>query len=486
MGNRPKIDIINVLSYVLSVLIGISAILTAAWVIAEGKYVLLNLLILTMLTIASVALYLFMTYRLGSKDKLTGAMNIYTLQRYAMTLAVTRRISQFTGIFLNIKNFKYINRTIGYNNGDLVIKEYVKSIKSVLGKGEKIARLGGDNFLILCKQSHDTEILKMLERLKVTVDCDGKDTDVFVSARCGVYRLNAGDRMSELMNYSSIAYKRAYAKKESQVFFTVEMLEELMHINEVASLFDKALENHEFVIYYQPKVDMRTSTLCGCEALVRWIKSGEFVSPDEFVPVLENQGLVKKLDFYAFETVCTDIKKLLDSGINPVRTSVNFTKKHLNDSNFADNIIDMVKKYDVPTRYLDIEITESSGYDDYDALHDFVERMKKAHISVSIDDFGTGYSSLSLVKTIDANVIKFDKSFLVGVNDNTSREFMFVRNLMKTIRDLGYEIICEGVETKEQVELLLEAGCEMAQGYYYDKPLSLEDFTNRLNNRIYS
>lgn len=157
MGNRPKIDIINVLSYVLSVLIGISAILTAAWVIAEGKYVLLNLLILTMLTIASVALYLFMTYRLGSKDKLTGAMNIYTLQRYAMTLAVTRRISQFTGIFLNIKNFKYINRTIGYNNGDLVIKEYVKSIKSVLGKGEKIARLGGDNFLILCKQSHDTK-----------------------------------------------------------------------------------------------------------------------------------------------------------------------------------------------------------------------------------------------------------------------------------------------------------------------------------------
>ena len=252
-------------------------------------------------------------------------------------------------------------------------------------------------------------------------------------------------------------------------------------------MFPKALENREFVVYYQPKVTLEDNCLCGCEALVRWFRDGVMVPPMQFIPVLEWEGSVCKLDFYVLDQVCRDVQEWMAKGIEPVRISVNFSKAHLHNPDLAKKILAVLQKYDVPSRYIEIELTEMSGYENYETLLDFVRTMHESGVSTSIDDFGTGYSSLNLLKDLNVDIIKLDKSFLNNMESRKKNDVIVIKNIIQMVNELDMEVIAEGVETMEQADFLRGMHCCMAQGFLFDRPLPHDDFEKRLNgDHVYS
>ena len=240
----------------------------------------------------------------------------------------------------------------------------------------------------------------------------------------------------------------------------------------------------QFEVYYQPKVNILDQSLCGCEALVRWIRNGFIVSPMEFIPVLEQEGTICTLDFYVLERVCETIRSWMDKGIEPVRISVNFSRSHLRNEGLSQRIFALIDKYKVDPNYLEIELTEMSGYDNYEKLEQFIKEMKSKGVHISIDDFGTGYSSLNLLTDLEVDTVKLDRSYSVRLDKETEKTKVLIHNIVNMVHELGYSVIAEGVEKEEQADFLREIGCSMVQGYLYDKPLPLEEFEKRLLGQI--
>ena len=278
-------------------------------------------------------------------------------------------------------------------------------------------------------------------------------------------------------------------KGVDKLWYAPYMMEKIMHDKQISQLFPKALADGEFLVYYQPKVILETQELCGCEALARWCHEGKIVPPMEFIPVLEREGTVCNLDFFVFERACADLRRWLDMGIEPVRISVNFSQQHLRNKRLADEILAIMQKYEIESRYIEIELTEMSGAKDHDAMLSFLQKMRDYGICTSIDDFGTGFSSLNMLREFHMDIIKLDKSFvdkITSENIEVQSDKIVIENIVHMVRALKLEIISEGVETKEQADFLRDIHCNMAQGFLFDKPLPHDEFEKRLlGSRIY-
>ena len=422
-------------------------------------------------------------------DSMTGVYNTSGLRSFGAELAAKRELKNYDGIFVNLKNFNYINKMITSRQGDEVLQKYAQTVQSFIQPDEVFARLGGDNFFALIKKERIQDFLKFTADVEVTVEFGGTLKVFHVTARMGIYSMSERDTMVEAMNNTSMALNAAKnSAKDDVVWFRQEMAEQMIHQKMISSMFPQAIANQEFVVYYQPKVTLEDSRLCACEALVRWIRNGNLIPPMEFIPVLEKEGTVCALDFYVFERVCQDIRGWLDAGIEPVCTSVNFSKLHLHDENLAKTILDTMDRYQIESKYIEIELTEMSGYENYTALEEFVHIIKEKGIRTSIDDFGTGYSSLNMLKDISADIIKLDKSFLDNLEqENSKPDEIVIKNIVNMINELDMEAIAEGVETKRQADFLRKVHCRMAQGDLYDRPLPHDEFEQRLiKKRVYN
>lgn len=416
-------------------------------------------------------------------DSSTGISNANGLGKFVGPLAARGMLHEYSGIFLNIKNFKFVNKRTTSKVGDLCLFQYAQALVRAVGDDGRVSRLGGDNFFVVIKKEKVSRFIQDIKICNVVCVLDGKEYEFELGSRAGIYECMEGDTMSEMMNNANIAINVSRNTSNDVVVFRQEMLEYTYKIKEISMRFPKALEQEEFVVYYQPKVDLKNETLCGCEALVRWFRNGKLIPPMEFIPVLEQEGSICTLDFYVLEHVCRDIRKWLDSGLEPVRTSVNFSKLHLHNKMLANRIISVMDKYNVDSKYIEIEITEMSGYEDYTVLSEFIDTMNAEGIHTSIDDFGTGYSSINLIKDLNVDIIKLDKSFLNDGNDRTYKESVLLRNVVSMINELGMQSVAEGVETEEQVDFLKTVNCSMVQGYFYDRPMPESDFENRLRNK---
>ncbi|MBQ6633249.1 MAG: GGDEF domain-containing protein [Ruminococcus sp.] len=441
-------------------------------------------------------IFSFMLYNLAGKGKmagianhllltdvLTGVSNSNGFLQYCGMLKKMGLLSNYTAFYLNIKTFKFINRQAGPRYGDEILREYVQILSGYLGKGGKLARLGGDNFAGLVYKEQAEEFIKFVSAVKITKMIDSHIRSFTINARLGLYSITPQATPSDLMNNISTAFN--YAKNVLQrdyAWFEPSMLEVTMRNKEISFMFPKAIKNREFVVYYQPKVSLTNDTLCGCEALVRWQREGKIVPPMTFIPLFESDGTVCTLDFYVLDTVCRDIKDWCDRGITPVRVSVNFSKNHMRNFNLAQDVITVVEKYGIDPKYLEIELTEMSGYVDRKAMTDFVCAMHDYGITTSIDDFGTGYSSLMLIKNLPVDVIKLDKSFIDNISDVNSEDCTFVKDIINMIRDIDLETVSEGVETKVQADFLTEINCEIAQGYLFSKPIPHDEFEQKLTD----
>lgn len=424
-----------------------------------------------------------------SIDSLTGIYNYDKLLRYAAKLEHRGRLREYSVISLNIRDFKYINQLNGSNVGDDILKQFALEVYPLIGRGELFSRSGGDNFILLVKTSNVDAILSRIIEVKLTVNLTNTVKEFVIKSRCGIYDILVSDDVFDALNKASIALNKARISASSFVHFNEKMVDEMMEEKEILSNFTNALNNEEFTVFYQPKVDMPTGRLYGAEALVRWIKDGQFIPPFKFIPILEKDGAVTELDFYVFEHVCSSISRWQKEGLDVVKVSSNFSKMHLQNKKFADDILSIIKKYNIDPKYIEIELTESSGYEDFDALHLFISKMKQANISTSIDDFGTGYSSLSLLQDLDVDVVKLDKSFIDHIGDDNkdidNKTRKVVQNVVRLVNDLDKSVICEGVETDIQASFLVGAGCNTAQGYLYNKPLPKDEFEAKLKNPQY-
>ena len=222
--------------------------------------------------------------------------------------------------------------------------------------------------------------------------------------------------------------------------------------------------------------------ICGAEALVRWVRDGQVIPPAQFLPQLEREGSICKLDYYVLEMTCRFIRDRLGRGKEAPCISVNFSRKHLDEDDMVERIIEIIERYGIDHSYIEIELTESEDFQNYEIMSRIVNGLKQYGIGTSIDDFGTGFSSLNMIKKVDLNVIKIDKSFipLEWEYPEKEKDKIMFGNIVGLVRQLGKKTIAEGVETQEQLEYLKEAGCDIVQGYVFDRPLPEAAFEERL------
>jgi len=401
-------------------------------------------------------------------------------------LKAKKKLHKYCGVLINLVNFKYINQKFGVKNGDAAIKLYAQALSNFVKdhKGVYSARLGGDNYFIILKNKLLEEFQAYVKEIVIPLVVDGETQEVPIKSRIGIEHYTDDSEISTMAFHGIIAVGVAKSTGQEVVVFDKSMTDDFENEKKIISDVKLALKRNEFIPYYQPKVDINTGILCGCESLARWNHNGALVPPGKFVPPMEKDGMITELDFAIFEQVCKDISEWIKNGIEPVRISSNFSKYHLKNPEFVKQISEIQKKYGIDGKYLEVELTESAGVSDPTLISKVSDEIKALGIAVSIDDFGTGYSSLSMLQSVDADVVKMDKSFLDNSFKDESKQFLI--DVINIVKHQNKEVLFEGVEEAEQVEFLKKAGCDVIQGYYYDKPLTHDDFENRLKNPAYN
>ena len=418
-----------------------------------------------------------------------GYPNFAYFFRHLGKMSKTGGFFGFTAIMYNLKDFSDINRNIGFEGGNEVMKTHYETIRDMIGECGAVCRVGGDNFAAIFPNELLERIIAFLKGAEIIFD-QGTKGSVSVSACAGIFTI-PGDFVYERPgNIVEMILPTCQAAKVSDetdfVYASMKSLEDKEHAARVRRDFEEALKNSEFQAYYQPKVNVETGKITGAEALCRWIRDGKMIPPMEFIPILERSTDIFRLDFYMLDLVCKNIRKWLDEGRNAVRISINFSRKHLTDPKLLDNIVDIVNRYDIPYEYIEIELTETTTEGDYHKLKKLVEGLKKIGIHTSIDDFGIGYSSLNLIRELPWNVMKIDRSLLPTSSTNEKDlSTILYKHITAMACDMGLECLTEGVETEEQVQILRDNSCEYAQGYYYDRPLPLDEFEKRLETGEY-
>lgn len=393
------------------------------------------------------------------------------------------RIGEFGGVYFNIKHFSSINDRFGRDCATNIMKQFIHGIQEKILYEECICRVGGDNFVVLFKKDNLNIIKNYLSGMPITFN---DEETVTVTTTAGYYMIpEATESATDVMDRISTAYQLAKSVyKRPFLFYDDEIMQHQTHVKEIEMMFPSAIENEEFKVFYQPKTQLNNYQLAGAEALCRWFRNGKVISPGEFIPVLEGSKAICTLDFYMLDHVCRDIRRWLDEGREAVKVSVNLSRLHLGDENLLESILRIIDKYKVPHHFIEIELTETTTDVDYKELKKIVYGLREQDISTSVDDFGVGYSSLNLIREMPWNVLKIDKSFLPTQEEenNDPSKVKMLRHIITMSQDLGLECIVEGVETAEQVKLLKDCKCYLAQGFYFDRPLPVKEFEQKLES----
>lgn len=393
------------------------------------------------------------------------------------------RIGEFGGVYFNIKHFSSINDRFGRDCATNIMKLFIHGILEKILYEECICRVGGDNFVVLFKKDNLNIIKNYLSGMPITFN---DEETVTVTTTAGYYMIpEATESATDVMDRISTAYQLAKSVyKRPFLFYDDEIMQHQTHVKEIEMMFPSAIENEEFKVFYQPKTQLNNYQLAGAEALCRWFRNGKVISPGEFIPVLEGSKAICTLDFYMLDHVCRDIRRWLDEGREAVKVSVNLSRLHLGDEDLLESILRIIDKYKVPHHFIEIELTETTTDVDYEELKKIVYGLREQDISTSVDDFGVGYSSLNLIREMPWNVLKIDKSFLPTQEeeDNDPSKVKMLRHIITMSQDLGLECIVEGVETAEQVKLLKDCKCYLAQGFYFDRPLPVKEFEQKLES----
>lgn len=424
-------------------------------------------------------------------DLNTGIANLAGFMENLGRIIAGGKIENYAAMFFNIHNFKFVNNIFTYEEGNGVISQYANSIMKTLEDDEMLARVGGDNFAAVVRKENADKLIALLGNIEIVFpDRSGQDIRLNFSAKIGAAMLDNEIRTpGDVMHRITVAYQSIKRRKDIQsIYFTPDLFSRMVEMQTVIHGFRKAVSDREFMVYYQPKVEVGTGRLIGAEALVRWLKDGKVISPISFIPTLEKENKICELDYYVLEEVCRMLKRWKEVGREPVCISSNFSRKHLDDPYFADKVMEIVDKYGIEHEFIEIELTESEEFSDYGTMSNFVDKFRRNGFKTSIDDFGTGYSTMKMLQKTSLDIVKIDRSFIPLSTDYPEKEktFRILKEMVRLTSDLGMKVIAEGVEDEVQLGYLKEMDCDYVQGYVYDKPLPESEFEKRVDARCYT
>lgn len=427
-------------------------------------------------------------YELTYYDE-NGYPNLRTLNRELGKIVQMGSFKDLMAVRYNLRHFSIINQEFGREAGDRVMKIHYDTLKGIVGEDGLVARLGGDNFVVICDKSKKEQVAEFLKEAVIKVD---EYRSVRVPTSAGFFvptddftAENPGDIMGAIINAYNVAQSGG---GERVIFYDDKLMAQKQKYARIQRKLADAIVSGEIRPFYQPKVDAQTGQIVGGEALCRWFQGGKIVPPDEFIPALEQTNDICDLDLFMLECVCRDQRKWLDGGTGRtlVPMSINFSRKNIMNLKLADMIESILDKYCIPHDAIEVELTETTTDVEFSDLKRVVTQLRDKGIMASIDDFGIGYSSLNLLRDIPWHTLKIDRSFIPDESDsNESVRYKMFSGVLSMARSIGLKCIAEGVETESQLKVVRETGCDIIQGYYYDKPLPKDEFEARLAKKVY-
>lgn len=417
-----------------------------------------------------------------NKDVLTGYSNFSQFLDDADYLLKFKEAHYAIG-YIDVNNFKAINDNYGRTQGDRVLKVVADKINDLVVPNGIFARRFADRFVFLIGYMDINSLAYIVDTYlsEIEFKIEGLDTEINIKCNCGIYEVvDPSENIEEMIDKAAIATKIS----KSTISSSVTVLDnntsaKIKRNQEITYKMTDAYKNEEFVVYIQPKVSMNDGKIVGGEALVRWKSPTEgMIPPFHFIPLFEQNGFVTKVDFYVLDKVCKMISERIKKGKKIIPISVNQSRLHVNDSLYINKIIKTFDKYGVDKEHIIFEVTESAFTENVEDMIDLIHRMTQLGYSVSMDDFGCGYSSLNMLNRLPISELKLDKQF---IDDESKKSRYIIKSIVALSHGLGISTVCEGVETFEQVQFLQSVGCDVAQGYYYAKPMPMDEFEKMID-----
>lgn len=461
-------------------------------VYANDLVMLLVTLVLFIIMISIFALYYIVSFvsvivsirkttKIIYTDMVTGGDNWLGFVKKGTSLLKRNRGSRRKYAMIHLRMYKYRSfcTCFGVQEGEALIEKFYYALKKSLKYHEVMAYHENAEFGLLICYNDEQQLRDRIEALKSTLNAVLPNMKMYFGV--GVCQIEAGQRdVEQLYNNALIACDMMGEDTENRIaFFDEEMNKQKLWERKVEDEMDRALLNKEFKVYLQPKISAMQEILAGAEALVRWIhpKDG-FIPPNKFIPIFEKNGFILKLDDYMLEEVASLQARWISEGRKIVPISVNVSRAHFTREDLAEHICSIVDKYRVPHSVIELELTESAFFDDKKVLLDTVKKLREFGFIVSMDDFGAGYSSLNSLKELQLDVLKIDADFFRGENVE-ERGMLIVSEVIDLAKKLNMKIVAEGIESREQVDFLVEQECDLIQGYFFAKPMAVEEFVEK-------
>ncbi|MFI3228268.1 MAG: bifunctional diguanylate cyclase/phosphodiesterase [Clostridia bacterium] len=458
----------------------------------ENPVKLLQILLLLILFTSFIIAIMIALFQRNNKNKLISDLNIDKLTglstQYHFEVELKRYLTEnplcnYTIFSFDLDNFKYVNEIYGHATGSKLLQEIGEYLKKSMPDALLIARQTADQFLIFLETEHIfTDILisekpELIANFLNSEHCLGSDYNFSFSI--GFHHIiDKSQDVNYLVNCARLARDlgkniNGYTINE----FTPEMALKRAKNNEIVAKMKTSIKNKDFIMYYQPKVDLKTEKIVGAEALVRWIHEGKMIPPNDFIPVFEKNGFIVTLDYYVLDEVCNFLSKYSDKKLPVI--SVNLSAVTIMKDDLLDKISSSISNSKVPPKMLDFEITESAIVDNFDSAIKKIHILKDLGFTIAIDDFGVGISSLSRLKSIPIDTLKIDRLFVIDAIEN-QKDSMIVTAIINLAKSLKMKTVVEGIENIEQKEFFEKLDCDIAQGYYYSRPLTETDFLQYL------
>lgn len=420
-------------------------------------------------------------------DHLTKLPNRFLFSdRVNQAIHLAERTGSFVSvIFIDLDNFKTVNDTLGHSSGDYLLKQVSDGLSQMVRKTDTVSRFGGDEFMIMLNNITDhNDILNIADKLMSLFikpfNISGQEFLITSSAGISIYPIDGEDAETLIKNADTAMYRAKKKGKNQYVLCTTDMKEEVQMNMTLSNDLYRGLEKDEFIVYYQPQMDIVTGEIKGVEALLRWVHTKEgMIPPEVFIPLAENNGLINSIGEWVLRTACIQNKEWQDMGLPHLRMAVNLSVIQFINPNIVSNVENILSETGLSPKYLELEVTESIAIKEATHAEETLNKLKEIGISIAIDDFGTEYSSLNRLKILPIDRIKIDMQFTQGI-ENNEKDRAITMVIIDLAKSLGLNVLAEGVETREQMEFLNQRLCDEVQGYYYHKPMPAKEIEKLL------
>ncbi len=424
-------------------------------------------------------------------DTLTGLPNrALFMDRLEQALRNAEREDTMLGVLmLDLDDFKHVNDTLGHSNGDEVLVMVANRLKQSLRDKDTIARVGGDEFMLMVDDADSAHTLAKIAgsiNKTFTEPFSHMGRDIYLGFSIGIAVRSSGDHTTPdmlLQNADMAMYQSKNDERNSFSIFSDRLNKQAIDRLTLESELHKAIDKKQFILHYQPKIELETEKVFGAEALIRWVKpDGQVIPPDQFIPLAETTGLIVPMDLWALEEACNLAVKWHDQGCSGAQIAVNLSARHFKNYSLPQTVAEILERTGLSPHCLNLEITETSLMHNFEKAISILKELNEMGVGVSLDDFGTGYSSLYYLRKLPIQTLKIDRNFVWDIKSEDSDGAAVVRSILSLAQNLNLKVVAEGVETWEQVAFLKKHGCKLAQGFLFSKPVSREKFSQLLKS----